>query len=130
MWNGWPLSRIILLFTGLAFLMISLQVTMFHYRQNFRHWAMYGPVVGGPILGILTIALAFYYSPPLLSITAVLLFVGMVLGVVGGLLHINGIGERVGGYGESQNFLVGPPLTLPLMVAAISVLGLIAIYWR
>jgi len=130
MWNGWPLSRILLLFTGLAFFLISLQVAMFHYRQNFRHWAMYGPVLGGPLLGILTIALAFYNTPALRGITVVFLFVGIALGAVGEYLHIYGIGQRVGGYGESQNFLVGPPTTLPLMVAAMSILGLIALYWR
>jgi hypothetical protein len=81
---------------------------------------MYGPVLGGPLLGILTIALAFYNAPALRSITAVLLFVGIALGAVGEYLHINGIGQRVGGYGESQNFLVGPPPTLPLMVAAMT----------
>lgn len=48
----------------------------------------------------------------------------------GGYLHINGIGERVGGFGETQNFLTGPPPTLPLMVLAMSVLGLLALYWR
>lgn len=130
MWDDWPLSRILLLFTGAAFLLISVQVTIFHYRQNFRHWAMYGPVLGGPLLGILTITLALYYAPTLRTLTIVLLFVGLALGAVGSYLHVNGIGERVGGYGEAQNFLVGPPLILPAMVSAMSVLGLIAIYWR
>lgn len=130
MWEGWPLSRVLFLFTGIAFLMISLQVTLFHSRQNFRHWAMYGPVAGGPILGLLTISLAFYNPPLLRAVTGVMLFAGVALGAAGGYLHINGIGERVGGFGESQNFLTGPPPTLPLMVLAISVLGLLALYWR
>ena len=130
MWNGWPINRVILLFTGLAVLMVSLQVTIFHYRQNFRHWIMYSPVVGGAFIGIMAIAVAFYNQPLLRSILSVLLFVGVLIGVVGSVLHINGIGNRVGGYGESQNFLVGPPLTLPIMVFALSILGLIALYWR
>ncbi|MTI79409.1 MAG: hypothetical protein FH758_00795 [Firmicutes bacterium] len=130
MWDGWPINRIILLFTAIAFLMISLQVTLFHYRQNFRHWAMYGPVVGGPILGLLSLALVFYNVPVLRSILAVLLFAGIALGATGSYLHISGLGQRVGGYGESQNYLIGPPLTLPAMVAAMSILGLIALYWR
>lgn len=130
MWEGWPLSRVLLLFTGIALFMISLQVTLYHYRQNFRHWAMYSPVVGGPVIGFLTIALAFYPVPILRSITIIMLLVGAVLGVVGGYLHFNGIGARVGGYGESQNYLVGPPPTLPIMVTAMSILGLIALYWR
>lgn len=130
MWEGWPLSRVLFLFTGIALLMISLQVTLFHSRQNFRHWTMYGPVVAGPVLGLLTIALAFYNVPLLRTVTGVLLFAGVALGAAGGYIHINGIGERVGGFGESQNFLTGPPPTLPLMVLAMSVLGLLALYWR
>lgn len=130
MWIGWPIDRVILLFTGIAFLMISLQVTMFHYRQNFRHWAMYGPVVAGPVLGVLAVLLAFYNLPVLRGVLAVLFFAGLALGVTGSVLHIYGVGQRVGGYQQSQNFLIGPPLTLPAMVAAMSVLGLIALYWR
>ncbi|KJS17793.1 MAG: hypothetical protein VR69_03405 [Peptococcaceae bacterium BRH_c4b] len=130
MWDGWPITRVILLFTGIALLMISLQVTLFHYRQNFRHWAMYGPVVGGPVLGLLSILLVFYNAPALRSVLLVLLYAGVVLGITGSALHINGIGQRVGGYEQSQNYLIGPPLTLPMMVAAMSILGLIALYWR
>ncbi len=130
MWDGWPITRILLLFTGFAFFMISLQVTIFHSRQNFRHWAMYGPVIGGPIMGIFAILLSFYNIPILRTILVVLLFAGVALGITGSVLHVYGIGQRVGGYGESQNFLIGPPLTLPAMVAAMSILGLIALYWR
>ncbi|HBX22156.1 MAG TPA: hypothetical protein DEF34_00750 [Desulfotomaculum sp.] len=130
MWDGWPISRILFLFTGLALLMITVQVSIFHYRQNFRHWAQYGPVIGAPLIGIFALLLSMYNLPVLRTILAVLLFAGVALGVTGTVLHITGIGQRVGGYGESQNFLIGPPLTLPAMVAAMSILGLIALYWR
>jgi hypothetical protein len=40
-----------------------------------------------------------------------------------------GVGQRVGGFSQSQNFLVGPPIVLPLMMSAISALGLLALYW-
>ncbi len=130
MWYGWPIERVILLFTGIVFLAISLQVTMYHYRQNFRHWAMYGPVIGGPVIGVLTILLAFFNLPLLRSVLALLFFAGLVLGVAGSGMHIYGVGQRVGGYQISQNYLIGPPLTLPMMVAAMSILGLIALYWR
>lgn len=130
MWDGWPIERVILLFAGIALLTISLQVGIFHYRQNFRHWTMYGPVVGGPVLGVLAIMLSFYNAPLLRTVLAVSLFIGIVLGVTGSVLHINGIGQRVGGYQQTQNFLIGPPVALPIMVTAMSILGLIALYWR
>lgn len=91
---------------------------------------MYGPVIGGPVIGVLTILLAFFNLPLLRSVLALLFFAGLVLGVAGSGMHIYGVGQRVGGYQISQNYLVGPPLTLPMMVAAMSILGLIALYWR
>ncbi|WP_066633754.1 hypothetical protein [Desulfolucanica intricata] len=129
MWNGWPISRVILLFTAIALLIIFVQVTLFHYRQNFRHWAMWGPVIGAPVIGFLALALTFYNLPWLRTMTTLFLAVGVLSGAAGTVMHVRGVGQRVDGY-KMQNFLIGPPITLPLMVAAMSVLGLIAIYWR
>jgi ABC-type spermidine/putrescine transport system permease subunit II len=58
-----------------------------------------------------------------------LLSVGILAGVYGSYMHIHGVGERVGGF-EMRNFLVGPPLTLPAIISAVSLLGLIALYWE
>lgn len=129
MWNGWPIHRILFLFTGIIFLAISLQVYLFHSRQNFRHWAMYSPVLAGPLLGVLSILVAFYNLPWLRSILALLFVVGTLQGIYGSVLHIAGIGQRVGGY-QTQNVLIGPPVTLPALITGMSLLGLIALYWR
>lgn len=128
-WDGWSLQRVIILFTGLAFLMISLQVTLFHYRQNFRSWFMWIPVVATPVSGLLAIMISFYNLPVLRSVWLVILALGALAGITGFVLHFEGVGERVDGY-RLHNFLVGPPITLPLMVMALSVLGLIALFWR
>ena len=128
-WDGWPLQRVLILFTGMAFLMIGLQVTLFHYRQNFRNWAMWIPVTANPVLGMVAIILSFYNAPVLRTVWLVLLAVGALAGVGGFVLHFEGVGERVDGY-RLNNFLIGPPITLPLMVMAMSVLGLIALFWR
>lgn len=130
MWYGWPLHRVILLFTGLAFLLISAQVTMYHWRQNFRHIAMWSPVLAGPILGIGSLLLSFSNLPLLRIVMLWLFWFGVLSGLYGTILHANGVRQRVGGYSESQNILIGPPLVLPAMVSAISVLGLLALYWR
>lgn len=128
-WNGWPWARVIILFTGIAFLLIGLQVAMFHSRQNFRHWAMWTPVIASPIVGLLAIVIGFYNLPVLRQLFAVLAAVTALAGLGGFYLHFTGVGERVDGY-RVENFLVGPPITLPLMLSAMGVLGLIAIYWR
>ena len=129
MWNGWPLDRVLLLFTALALLLIFIQVWLFHYRQNFRHWAMWIPVLATPVLGVCLIILALGNTTRFRPVVVALLVAGLLGGLVGFYYHFRGVGTRVDGY-RIQNFLVGPPVILPLMVTAISVLGLMAIYWR
>nr|WP_276357692.1 hypothetical protein [Cohnella sp. YIM B05605] len=127
-WNGWPLDRVMILAMGLLFLVIFVQVTLFHYRQNFRHWSMWIPVIATPVFGLCLIVFSFCKATWLLNLLTVLLSVGILAGILGTIMHIRGVGERVGGY-ELRNFMIGPPLTLPAMVSAVSLLGLIALYW-
>lgn len=129
MWNGWPLDRVLLLFTALAFLLIFIQVLLFHYRQNFRHWAMWIPVLATPVLGVFLIIMALGNTSGVRPLVVVLLVAGVLGGLIGFYYHFRGVGTRVDGY-RLQNFLVGPPVILPLMVTTISLLGLMAIYWR
>ncbi|MEI3607187.1 hypothetical protein SPD48_15950 [Pseudogracilibacillus sp. SE30717A] len=128
-WDGWSLHRIIVLAMGLLFLVIFIQVTLFHYRQNFRHWSMWIPVTATPLFGLLLIIYTFYHANWLLLLLTVLLVVGVLAGLFGSFMHIKGIGKRVDGY-KLRNFLIGPPLTLPSLITAASVLGLFALHWR
>lgn len=45
-WASWSLDRVLILFVSLAFLMIGIQVTLYHYRQNFHHAAMFDQLEG------------------------------------------------------------------------------------
>lgn len=128
-WVGWPWERVIILFTGMAFVLIGLQVTLFHLRQNFRHWSMWLPVIATPVLGFIAVVITFYNAAWLRLTWVILLVIAALAGIGGFILHFEGVGERVDGY-RFNNFLVGPPITLPVMVTAIAVLGIIAIYWR
>lgn len=128
-WNGWPWDRVIILYTGLAFLLIGLQVALFHYRQNFRNWTMWVPVLAAPVVGLTAFTVGFYNIPILRTALLILLAASAVAGLGGFILHLEGVGERVDGY-RMNNFLVGPPIALPLMVTAMAVLGIIALYWR
>lgn len=127
MWFGWPVERILLLFVGVVFLAIFVQVTLMHGRQNFRHWAMWLPVIGTPTIGILALVLTWYNAPALRSLFSTVAIIVGVAGLIGTYFHWEGVGERVDGYTLS-NFLVGPPVVLPVMVTAMSVLALIVLY--
>lgn len=128
-YSGWPLGRVLLLAVSAMFLVIFLQVTMFHYRQNFRSAAMWSPVVESPLIALTAAVAAFANSSFWLQATGILLIIGLASGLGGFYYHVRGVGERVGGY-RLNNFLIGPPIMLPLTVSAVSALGLFALYWR
>ncbi|TFE19533.1 hypothetical protein [Cohnella luojiensis] len=128
-WDAWPIERILILFVSLAFMMIGIQVTMFHYRQNFHHKSMWLPVISAPIFFMIGLVLTFYNVMWLNGLFQVMMWFGVISGLIGFYFHVRGVGVRVGGW-ALRNFLIGPPVTLPMMYTAISVLGLIAVYWE
>jgi hypothetical protein len=128
-WNGWSLDRVVVLFVSAAYVFIGIQVAMSHYRQNFRHIAMWGPVISAPVIVLAGLALVFLNTKWLAVLFQILLWVGAAEGLVGFYYHFAGVGVRVGGY-EPRNFLLGPPVVMPLVFSAMSALGLLALYWR
>jgi len=127
MWAGWPAERILYLFLGVVSLAVALQVTLMHWRQNFRHWSMWVPVVATPALGLVALLLALHNSELLRGLLVLLAAAGTLAGFVGTYYHWEGVGERVDGY-TLNNFMVGPPVTLPLLISALGILGLIIVY--
>lgn len=128
-WAGWTLDRVSILFVSLAFLLIGVQVTLFHYRQNFHHKAMWIPVLAAPLFFIVGTAFAFYKADWLGTLFLWLMWIGLLDGLIGFYYHFRGVGIRVGGW-ALRNFLIGPPIILPLMFTAMSTLALIVMYWR
>ncbi len=128
-WAGWPLQRMLVAFVGLAYAMLFGQVYLFHDRQNFRHWAMFLPVIGSPILAVVALGLTIVNASWLATILSVLLAIAFIEGLVGMYYHWVGIGTRVGGYVQ-QNFEKGPPPFLPAIFSALSLLGFLALFWR
>ena len=93
-WNGWSLDRVVVIAMGVFFLVIFVQVTLYHYRQNFRHWSMWIPVTAAPLFGLALILYAFYRPDWLLSTLTFLLSVGVAAGAFGSYMHVKGVGER------------------------------------
>lgn len=127
-WFGWPLERVVLLMLGLLFFMIFVQVTLFHYRQNFRHWSMWIPVIATPVNGFLLTWFVFNQTAWLLLTLQAVMWVSLFAGGFGSFMHARGVGQRVGGY-KMRNFLVGPPIMLPGMITGSSLLTLFVLYW-
>jgi hypothetical protein len=57
-WDGWPFTRVTLVFGAAAFLLTFIQVTLNHYRQNFRDFSQWIPVIALPILALAALVVA------------------------------------------------------------------------
>jgi hypothetical protein len=128
-WDGWDVDRAVLLFTAVAFLVIWVQVSLFHWAGAFKHWAMWAPVVATPVVALGAVLGALQRDGVLGWIALVLLAVSALEGLVGLGYHLRGITFQVGGF-TMRNLLSGPPPMLPLAYAAIGVLGLGALVWN
>ncbi|KAB2952373.1 hypothetical protein F9B85_09470 [Heliorestis acidaminivorans] len=125
-WIGWPIERYLILFTSIAFLLIAVQATLYHYRQNFRHWAMWGPTIGLPVAALVGFLLTWRDLSILRWLFLILLVVELFSGLSGFYYHGRGVSQRVGGW-DINNVMVGPPFILPLMVSGLSIFGLLAL---
>lgn len=119
-------ARALYLLTGLGFLVVGAQVTLFHYRGNFRNPAMWLPVISAPLLGL--ILLFHWIATPTWLITPLrwLLWLELLGGLIGVTYHVRGVSQRLGGF-KLANVLTGPPILLPGLLSFLSVLGLVAI---
>ncbi len=128
-WQGWPIERIVFLYIFLVFVGLGIQIFLYHYRGNFRHVIMWGPVILAPVIGITSGALVLYNLPIIRTILAGLFVIVLLVGLLGFTLHIRGVNLRVGGL-QMNNILTGPPIVLPLTLVGNSLLGIAVLYWR
>ena len=128
-WDGWELGRAVLVFTAVAYMVIWVQVSLFHWAGGFKHWAMWGPVAATPVLALGALFGAVDRDGVLGWIALVLLVLGAVEGLVGLYYHLTGMRYQVGGF-TMRNLLSGPPPMLPIAYAAIGALGVGALLWN
>lgn len=97
-----------------------------HYKDNFRRWEQWTPIVLTPLLFVAGIGTVWSRTIgrtllPLVSLLALL------DGVIGTYYHARGILRRPGGRKlPLYNLIYGPPLFAPLLFAASGFLGLLA----
>jgi hypothetical protein len=128
LWSDWSLARILTLILGIGYLMIWLQVTVWHWRGKFHRWQMWIPVIALPVFGVSAILLCLFPSAILFWTHASLSVVAILAGKYGGFLHIKAIKQRTGGF-KLENFMSGPPFVLPFTIAAFGLMNLIIIWY-
>ncbi len=127
-WDGWPFARVLVLFVGLAFVMMGAQVLLFHWRAAFRKWTMYIPVLGAPALTAAGIAGAIQRDGWIGWAALAFFAIGVFDGMIGVVEHLRGIVERIGGF-SPRNVMAGPPVLLPAMFMALSLMGGLSLVW-
>jgi hypothetical protein len=127
-WEGWDFQRFYVLFVGAAFLLLGLQVFLFHWRAAFSRRTMYLPVLAAPLLAAAAIVAAVTREGAIGWIAVSVFAVGVVGGLIGVFEHLRGIGYRIGGF-TLRNVVAGPPPLLPATFAAVAFSGGLAILW-
>ena len=127
-WDQWILPRLLTCLFGIFYLMLWIQVTVFHMRGKFHKWQMWIPVIALPILGLTAILLSIWPTNVLGWIQTFLAGLVVVAGLYGGYLHINAIKHRTGGF-RMENLMTGPPFILPFAIAALGFINLLLIWY-
>jgi hypothetical protein len=128
-WDAWPFARLYMLLVALAFVVIGLQVLLFHWRAGFRRWTMYGPVLLAPVIVVAGVVGALQRDGPLGWIALSVFALGILDGLVGIAEHLRGIARRIGGF-SLRNLMSGPPPLLPVAFTALALTGALALVWE
>lgn len=128
-WNGWPYARAYLLLVAVAFLVVGAQVLLYHWRAAFRARTMYVPVALTPLLVAAGVAAAVARNDVTGWLAVATFGLGVLVGLVGLVLHLRGTAARVGGF-TLRNLMAGPPPLLPLAFGALALTGALAVAWE
>src|SRR5688572_21246867 len=128
-WDGWPFARLYMLLVALAFLVVGLQVLLFHWRAGFRRLTMYGPVLLAPVLVLAGVTGALQRDGLVGWVVLAVFVLGILDGMIGIAEHLRGIARRVGGF-SLRNLMSGPPPLLPVAFMALALTGALALVWE
>jgi hypothetical protein len=118
-WDGWPFARLYMLLVALAFLVVGLQVLLFHWRAGFRRLTMYGPVLLAPVLVLAGVVGALQRDGLVGWVVLAVFTLGILDGIIGIAEHLRGIARRIGGF-SLRNLMSGRP---PLLPVALMIVG-------
>jgi hypothetical protein len=119
-------QRQVAIVTGVSALLSGFEAYYSHYKNNFRYWIQWSPVVLAPILA----GTAFASVKSRRFATTALPAVSALAGAdaaVGFYYHARGVLRRPGGSKRLlYNIMYGPPIFAPLLFGAAGMLGILA----
>ncbi len=119
-------QRQVAIVTGISALLSGFEAYYSHYKNNFRYWAQWTPVVLAPVLA----GVAFGSVKSRRLATTALPALSVLAGAdaaVGFFYHGRGVLRRPGGPKHLlYNIMYGPPIFAPLLFGAAGMLGVLA----
>ena len=101
-----------------------------HYKNNYRYWVQWTPLVSSLLLAVAGFATvgSRWAGKVLLPITSLL---AILNGAAGFYFHVRGVLRRPGGLKKPlYNIMYGPPIFAPLLLAAAGAIGLLGFLMR
>ncbi|HEY3704359.1 MAG TPA: hypothetical protein VGL22_04810 [Terracidiphilus sp.] len=112
--------------TAVSALLSGFEAYYSHYKNNFRYWVQWTPIVLAPLLAAAAIA-SIYQRRVARTALPVLSLAASADAAVGFFYHARGVLRRPGGRKHwLYNILYGPPIFAPLLFGAAGMMGLLA----
>ena len=119
-------QRQVAIVTGVSALLSGFEAYYSHYKNNFRYWIQWSPVVLAPILAGTALASVKSRRLATTALPAVSALAGADA-AVGFYYHARGVLRRPGGSKRLlYNIMYGPPIFAPLLFGAAGMLGILA----
>ncbi len=119
-------QRQVAIITGISALLSGFEAYYSHYKNNFRYWVQWTPVVLAPVLAGTAFASVKSRKLATTALPAVSALAGADA-AVGFYYHARGVLRRPGGRKHLlYNIMYGPPIFAPLLFGAAGMLGILA----
>lgn len=119
-------QRQVAMVTGISALLSGFEAYYSHYKNNFRYWVQWTPVVLAPVLAGAAFTSIKSRRVATLALPAVSALAGADA-AVGFFYHARGVLRRPGGSKRLlYNIMYGPPIFAPLLFGAAGMLGVLA----
>ncbi len=119
-------QRQVAMVTGISALLSGFEAYYSHYKNNFRYWVQWTPVVVAPVLAGTAFTSIRSRRVATIALPAVSALAGADA-AVGFYYHARGVLRRPGGSKRLlYNIMYGPPIFAPLLFGAAGMLGVLA----
>ena len=123
-----PSDRRIVLFTGVGFLFLWVDLAVGHGSAGLKHPGMWLPLLLLPFATVVSSFAAFRAVPFLHRLFRFVCYGAVLLGLIGFGFHTNRLVHEVKGlvqWGVLMRFMRYPPLLAPLAISGLGILGLL-----